>query len=285
MDEKGWGLGMILEDYIHVFKHLRRGVTKFGPAPHKLILLLSVIREMEAGHVVQNRIAVTDALIESFMTIWRKNVHSGHIAAIALPFFHLQREGFWRLHAYPQYQNWLKAQSSISSIGRLRETVQYASLSADLFELFVNPVSREILKQTLLDDLQRDGYGPILKQCPFCVISTDHEILAENKTALAFYDRYPVTRGHTLIISKRHVASYFDLQQDELDNINQLSFACRKILKEKYSPQGFNLGVNVGEAAGQSIFHCHIHLIPRYTGDVANPRGGVRGVIPERQNY
>ena len=57
------------------------------------------------------------------------------------------------------------------------------------------------------------------------------------------------------------------------------------ILKEKYNPQGFNLGVNIGEAAGQSIFHCHIHLIPRYTGDVANPRGGVRGVIPERQNY
>ena len=118
---------------------------------------------MEAGHVVQNRIAVTDELIESFMTIWRKNVRSGHIAAIALPFFHLQREGFWRLHAYPQYQNWLKAQSSISSIGRLRETVQYASLSADLFELFVNPVSRGILKQTLLflDTLRDHGWTVI----------------------------------------------------------------------------------------------------------------------------
>ena len=276
---------MILADYIHAFKHLRKGVTKFGPAPHKLILLLSVIREMEAGHIVQNRIAVTDALNESFMRTWSENVRSGHIAAIALPFFHLQREGFWRLHAYPQYQNWLKAQSSVTSIGRLRETVQYASLSADLFELFVNPVSREVLKQTLLEDLQRDGCGPIRKPCPFCEIPADREILAENKAALAFYDRYPVTRGHTLIIPRRHVASYFDLQQEELDNISKLSFTCRKILKEKYNPQGFNLGVNVGEAAGQSIFHCHIHLIPRYTGDVANPRGGVRGVIPERQNY
>ena len=274
-----------LQSYQHVFSHLRKGVTKFGPAPHKLILLLAVIREIEAGRIVQNRIAVTDALIESFMTVWNENVHSGHTATFALPFFHLQSEGFWRLHAYPQHLEWLKAQDSIASVSRLRETVQYASLSADLFELLVNPVHREVLKQTLLDDLQRDGYGPLRKPCPFCELPADREIIAENKTALAFYDGFPVTPGHTLIIPKRHVASYFDLHQEELGNIQELSFACRNILKEKYNPQGFNLGVNIGEAAGQSIFHCHVHLIPRYTGDVANPRGGVRGVIPERQNY
>ena len=123
------------------------------------------------------------------------------------------------------------------------------------------------------------------KPCPFCEIPADREIIAENKTALAFYDGFTVTPGHTLIIPKRHVAGYFDLNQDELCNINELQFTCRNILQVQYKPQGFNLGVNVGEAAGQTIFHCHIHLIPRYTGDVANPRGGVRGVIPGRQNY
>ena len=276
---------MDITKYKYAFSHLRKGVTKFGPAPHKLILLLAVIREIEAGRIVQNRIGVTDALIESFMTVWNENVHSGHTATFALPFFHLQSEGFWKLHAYPQHQVWLNAQESVASVSKLRKTVQYASWAADLFELLVNPIHRKVLKQTLLGDLQRDGYGPIRKQCPFCEIPADREIIAENTTALAFYDGFPVTPEHTLIIPKRHVAGYFDLNQDELCNINELQFTCRNILQAKYKPQGFNIGVNVGEAAGQTIFHCHIHLIPRYTGDVANPRGGVRGVIPERQNY
>ena len=110
-------------------------------------------------------------------------------------------------------------------------------------------------------------------------------LITDKASAYKFYDRFPVTPGHTLIIPKRHVSNYFDLCQEELGNINELQFICRDVLHKKYKPQGFNLGVNVGEAAGQTIFHCHIHLIPRYTGDVANPRGGVRGVIPERQNY
>ena len=223
----------ILNEYSGIFKHLRKGVTKFGPAPHKLILLLAVIREIEAGRIIQNRIAVTDALIESFMMVWDENVHSEHTATFALPFFHLQSAGFWKLHAYPQHLEWLNAQDSIASVSRLRETVQYASLSADLFELLVNPVHREVLKQTLLEDLQRDGYGPIRKPCPFCELPADREIIAENKTALAFYDGFPVTPGHTLIIPKRHVASYFDLHQEELGNIQELSFACRNILKKK----------------------------------------------------
>ena len=276
---------LLIDQYKQIFNTLRKGVTKYGPAPHKLFLLLAVIREIEAGRIVQNRILVTDALIESFMTVWSENVHSGHTAVFALPFFHLQSEGFWKLHAFPQHQAWLNVQESVASISKLRKTVQYASLSNDLFELLVNPIHQEVLKETLLDDLQRDGYGPIRKPCPFCEIPADREIIAENKTALAFYDGFPVTPGHTLIIPKRHVAGYFDLNQDELCNINELQFTCRNILQVQYKPQGFNLGVNVCEAAGQTIFHCHIHLIPRYTDDVANPRGGVRGVIPERQNY
>lgn len=273
---------MDIGKYTHAFSHLRKGGTKFGPAPHKLILLLAVIREIEAGRIVQNRIAVTDALIESFMTVWKENVHSGHTATFALPFFHLQSEGFWQLHAYPQWSSWLAMQNSISSTNRLCEAVQYASLATDLFDHFLDPVAREVLRDTLLADLKRDGYGP---RCPFCDIPADREIIAENQTALAFYDGFPVTPGHTLIIPKRHVSSYFNLRQEELLNINELSFTCKNILQKKYTPDGFNVGVNVGKSAGQSIFHCHIHLIPRYIGDVANPRGGVRGVIPEKQNY
>ena len=106
---------MNIKDYIYAFSHLRKGVTKFGPAPHKLILLLAVIQKIEAGRIVKNRIAVTDALLESFMTVWNENVHSGYTATFALPFFHLQSEGIWQLHAYPQHQEWLNAQDSVAS--------------------------------------------------------------------------------------------------------------------------------------------------------------------------
>lgn len=91
-----------LQSYQHAFSHLRKGVTKFGPAPHKLILLLAVIREIEAGRVVQNRFAVTDALIEAFMTVWSENVHSGHTATFALPFFICRAKAsgnFMRIHS------------------------------------------------------------------------------------------------------------------------------------------------------------------------------------------
>jgi len=109
--------------------------------------------------------------------------------------------------------------------------------------------------------------------------------IAENDLAVAFYDRFPVSPGHSLIIPRRHVASYFSLDQDELRCIHELAFSCRRILLENHHPDGFNVGVNAGLAAGQTIFHCHLHLIPRYDGDVAEPRGGVRGVIPEKQVY
>ncbi len=88
-----------------------------------------------------------------------------------------------------------------------------------------------------------------------------------------------------LIIPKRHVASFFDLTKEEQQDMLLLADRVKSIIDEKFHPDGYNIGVNVGEAAGQSVFHVHMHLIPRYKGDVSNPRGGVRGVIPSKQNY
>lgn len=121
--------------------------------------------------------------------------------------------------------------------------------------------------------------------CPFCTISHDREIICENALCLAFYDCYPVSPGHALIIPKRHVASYFDLTDDERKDMNDALLYVKSIIDERYHPDGYNIGVNVGEYAGQSVYHCHMHLIPRYKGDVPNPKGGVRGVIPEKQKY
>lgn len=107
----------------------------------------------------------------------------------------------------------------------------------------------------------------------------------ENKLAVAFYDKFPVNEGHMLIIPKRHVSDYFYLNQEEICAVNELLFQCKEMLDEKYSPDGYNIGANCGVYAGQTIFHCHVHLIPRYKGDVDEPRGGVRGVVPSKRNY
>ena len=121
--------------------------------------------------------------------------------------------------------------------------------------------------------------------CPFCKVESEREIIASSPLSVAFFDGFPVSPGHALIIPKRHVASFFDLSIKEQQDLLNLADRVKQIVEERYHPDGYNIGVNVGEAAGQSIFHVHIHLIPRYQGDVPNPRGGVRGVIPDKQNY
>lgn len=121
--------------------------------------------------------------------------------------------------------------------------------------------------------------------CPFCKVESEREIIASSPLSVAFFDGFPVSPGHALIIPKRHVSSFFDLSQEERQDLLNLADSVKQIVEERYHPDGYNIRVNVGEAAGQSIFHVHMHLIPRYQGDVPNPRGGVRGVIPDKQNY
>ena len=121
--------------------------------------------------------------------------------------------------------------------------------------------------------------------CPFCKAESERDIIASSSLSVAFYDGFPVSPGHALIIPRRHVASFFELTQEEQQDLLNLADRVKRIVEERYHPDGYNIGINVGEAAGQSIFHVHMHLIPRYQGDVPNPRGGVRGVIPAKQNY
>lgn len=120
--------------------------------------------------------------------------------------------------------------------------------------------------------------------CPFCVPDIGRMLL-ETDTAYALLDAYPVARGHTLVIPKMHVADYFALPASVKTDLWQLVDQVKTLLDEGYHPDGFNIGINVGAAAGQTVMHVHIHVIPRYAGDVPQPRGGVRGVIPSRQTY
>ena len=121
--------------------------------------------------------------------------------------------------------------------------------------------------------------------CLFCNIEKS-ECAYENELAYASYDSYPVTEHHYLIIPKRHIKDYFDLSNEELVACNDLVQIVKKeIIKKDPSVKGFNLGTNIGKVSGQSILHCHLHLIPRRKGDVDNPQGGVRSVIPNKQHY
>ena len=131
----------------------------------------------------------------------------------------------------------------------------------------------------------RDSYKHIEDGCLFCEIP-EERIIAENELAYVIRDGYPVTELHTLIIPKRHVASYFELGQAEINAINQLIIDAKaEIEKADDTVTGFNIGINNGESAGQTIFHCHIHLIPRRDGDIEDPRGGIRHVIPGKGFY
>ena len=124
-----------------------------------------------------------------------------------------------------------------------------------------------------------------MKECIFCNLD-ESRVEIENNLALSFKDLYPVTKGHSLVIPKRHAQSFFDLEKDEKKAILELL----ELQKEKLTSQdklitGFNIGINDGIDSGQTVMHCHVHLIPRRKGDMNDPRGGVRGVIPEKQSY
>lgn len=123
----------------------------------------------------------------------------------------------------------------------------------------------------------------ILPKCIFC--SPEREILAESALAIAVFDSYPVSPGHALVLPRRHVTTIFDMASDEYDECFRLVRGLKEVLLQRFSPDGFNVGANCGEAGGQSVWHAHIHVIPRYKGDVPNPRGGVRAVIPIKASY
>lgn len=122
-----------------------------------------------------------------------------------------------------------------------------------------------------------------MERCIFC--EPKREILAQNTHAIAVFDSFPVSPGHALILPRRHVVTIWDLEPEEYSDCFTLVRHARSAIESRFSPDGFNIGANCGEAAGQSVWHAHIHVIPRYKGDTPNPRGGVRHVIPLKANY
>jgi diadenosine tetraphosphate (Ap4A) HIT family hydrolase len=122
--------------------------------------------------------------------------------------------------------------------------------------------------------------------CPLCAVLEEREAaVAENALAVLIADAFPLNPGHHLVVPRRHEGDYFALSPEEAAALWELAAEARRIIDAERHPDGYNLGVNVGEAGGQTIGHVHVHVIPRYAGDVADPRGGIRWIVPERAAY
>jgi diadenosine tetraphosphate (Ap4A) HIT family hydrolase len=123
-----------------------------------------------------------------------------------------------------------------------------------------------------------------VKTCPFCTLKPDR-ILGENLHAVWIRDGFPISSGHSLVIPKRHFDSFFETTNDERQALMSLLDEAKAAADRESSPDGFNIGINDGLAAGQTVLHLHVHLIPRFVGDTPDPRGGVRWIIPEKADY
>jgi diadenosine tetraphosphate (Ap4A) HIT family hydrolase len=124
-----------------------------------------------------------------------------------------------------------------------------------------------------------------MTDCPFCSRIANSDVVLSNELAVAFPDGYPVSAGHMLIVPRRHIEDFFSLTAEEQAAIWNLVAPARRHIETQHAPDGYNLGINVGPSAGQTVPHAHFHIIPRYAGDVADPRGGIRWVLPSKAVY
>lgn len=126
--------------------------------------------------------------------------------------------------------------------------------------------------------------GSEARVCPFCCLD-ESRIVSSNQYGFVIRDGFPISQGHSLVIPRRHLGSFFELSREERDALIDLLDHAKAGIDQEYQPDGYNIGINDGPAAGQTVPHLHIHLIPRYSGDQPDPRGGVRWVIPEKADY
>lgn len=142
------------------------------------------------------------------------------------------------------------------------------------------------MKTQRLDPVSENqaGLEPAVKACPFCNLRSE-QLIAGNPLAAVVRDAFPLSPGHCLVVPRRHVASFFDCTAEERAAMMELLDAAKAVLDQEHRPAAYNIGLNNGRVAGQTVMHVHMHLIPRYTGDAVDPRGGVRWIFPERAAY
>ena len=155
-------------------------------------------------------------------------------------------------------------------------------LVLDLLQLVSTNSERVMGRLRIRDTI---GVQQVMREAKFSSPFPKKTRLLENEVGFVIYDGFPVSKGHCLVVPHRVYDDYFDSTDEEIVGLQALVVDAQRLLREKHSPDGFNVGINCGEAAGQTVPHMHIHVIPRYRGDMDDPRGGVRGVIPSKQKY
>ncbi len=297
--------------YLDRFAHMHCYKDGDVVAPHKAVCLMTVMTLLSSGRITDNDILPDDTFVEQFRRIWRAYVPPvlPLMPTWENPFKHLEYEGFWHLTTELSGTSVADLLAGSVSAAKLRQGRIHAQLDPELFALMHDLVAHRALMEQLRQSylswdtalIEHYTQQEELEQaaepaasltrsrtshtdCPFCHQGSLTTLFATD-WSIAFFDTYPVSPGHTLIVPKRHVSSYFNLSLDEKEDLWYSADRAKEILDERYRPDGYNLGFNIGEAAGQSIFHVHLHVIPRYRGDTPHPKGGIRGVIPDKQNY
>jgi diadenosine tetraphosphate (Ap4A) HIT family hydrolase len=284
---------------IDQFLHALEMQKKQGP--HKPVLILAVL-DMIALHG-KNRFPLGDELRRHFTTYFNVVRGGNDDCNPNLPFWHMKTakdaDPIWNHAAVKERKAEYIAQAQPGpknlSNKWLENHVEYAHLSSEWFSLFQNQKARNTVRNAIaqryfpahaaeLIALSQEAPLPLLFDSPFAPIDPGQLIL-QNEYAVAFYDRFPVSEGHALVVPKRVVPSVYDLPKAWQSEMWNAVRAVRSTLGEWYAPDAYNIGVNDGEAAGQTIPHVHIHIIPRYAGDQSDPRGGIRRIFPEKANY
>jgi len=173
-------MNQLLQKYVHRFSKMRQGQTKYGLAPHKPVLLLAVLRGVEEGWIVENRIELSPKLVGTFKTIWGNIVTTEHSPLIAQPFFYLRSEKFWKHVPNPGYENWVQITKNCKSIGVLNKAVAYAQFDPDLFELIMSPLYRAVLIQSLFKTFFPDSDPKILDRANYYYDQIANQILEES---------------------------------------------------------------------------------------------------------
>ena len=268
--------------------------------PHKPVMMLAVL-DMIALHG-QNRFEFSDELIGHFQSYF-KLVQSGNDQCTPEnPFWHLKTakdDPLWehtvREGADAEYHCKVSGKKTGMSQKWIRANIEFAALDSRWFSLLQTASARNTIRHSIarryfpqqasaLLALCKEPEQSVLAGSPFAPLDPGL-IIMQNDYAVAFFDRYPVSEGHALIVPKKVLASMYDLPKAWQTELWSASGEVRSILSDWYAPDAFNIGINDGPAAGQTVMHAHIHVIPRYTGDQPDPRGGIRKIFPDKADY
>jgi diadenosine tetraphosphate (Ap4A) HIT family hydrolase len=268
--------------------------------PHKPVMMLAVL-DMIALHG-QNRFEFSDELIQHFSAYFKLVQAGNDQCTPENPFWHLKTakdDPLWdhvvREGADTEYHCKESGKKTGMSRKWIRDNIEFAALEPKWFSLLQTASARNTVRYSIaqryfpqqagaLLALCKEPEQPVLVDSPFTPIDPG-QIIMQNDYAVAFFDRYPVSEGHALIVPKKVLASMYDLPKAWQNELWSASGEVRSILKDWYAPDAFNIGLNDGPAAGQTVMHSHIHVIPRYTGDQPDPRGGIRKIFPDKAAY